>query len=80
LSSSKPQPRFGVVLFHSAQGAVGAEKFLDAAGVAYKLIAVPRQLSSDCGFCVRFDWTDRDTVNRLLSRADLGVKGIVALR
>jgi hypothetical protein len=80
LSSSDPQKRYGVVLFHSVHGAIRAEKLLAAAEVTYKLIAVPRHISSNCGFCIRFDWTDRDTVKRLLFRADLGVEDVVALR
>jgi hypothetical protein len=68
-----------VVLFHSVQGAIGAEKLLVAAGVAHKLIPVPRHLSSDCGFCLRFTWTDRDRVESVLSGARLGVERIVAL-
>jgi hypothetical protein len=79
LSSSEPAGPFGVVLFHSVHGALGAERLLGAAGVAHKLIPVPRHLSSDCGFCVRFAWADREAVARLLPAERLGVVGIVAL-
>jgi hypothetical protein len=68
-----------VVLFHSVQGAIGAEALLVAAGLAHKLIPVPRHLSSNCGFCVRFTWTDKDLVERLLSEAKLGVERIESL-
>lgn len=77
--SSCDSQSFGVVLFRSVQGALGAEKILAAAGVAFKLIAVPRHISSNCGFCVRFDWSSKETVEGLLSGANLGVEGIVAL-
>ena len=70
---------YGVVLFHSVQGALGAEKVLAAAGISYKLIAVPRHISSDCGFCVRFAWADREKVEKLLPAGALGVVGIVRL-
>jgi hypothetical protein len=78
LSSCEPC-RFGVVLFHSVQGAIGAEKRLVAVGLAHKLISVPRHLKSDCGFCLRFAWPDRGAVERELANADLGVQAIVAL-
>jgi hypothetical protein len=71
--------RYGVALFHSVQGALAAERLLVGAGVAHKLIPVPRHLSSNCGFCVRFEWSGREAVERLLSGADLGVEGMVAL-
>lgn len=79
MSNSDPQTKFGVVLFHSVQGALGAEKRLAGAGVAHKLIPVPRQLSSNCGFCLRFNWCDRERVTALLSVGKLGVEGVVAL-
>jgi hypothetical protein len=79
LSSSEPASGFGVVLFRSVQGALGAEKLLLAAGVTHKLIPVPRHLSSNCGFCLRFEWSDQDRVERSLSLERLGVEGIVPL-
>jgi len=79
LSSSESPSGFGVVLFRSVQGALGAERLLVAAGVAHKLIAVPRHLSSSCGFCVRFAWGDRERIERLLPGDRLGVEGIVGL-
>jgi hypothetical protein len=47
-------PSYGVVLFQSISGALRAEKLLIKEGIAYKLIPVPRHLSSDCGVCIRF--------------------------
>jgi hypothetical protein len=79
LSSSEPTGGFGVVLFRSVQGALGAEKLLVSAGVPHKLIAVPRHLSSSCGFCLRFPWADRQRVEELLPGDRLGVESIVAL-
>jgi len=79
LSSSEPQREFGVVLFHSVHGALGAEKLLVGAAIPHKLIPVPRHISSNCGFCLRFQWCDRERVEALLSGSKLGVEGIVAL-
>ena len=79
MSSSESNTGFGVVLFQSTQGAIGAERLLVSAGVRHKLITVPRHLSSSCGFCLRFAWTDRYTVERLLAEAKLGVERMVAL-
>jgi len=45
---------YEVVLFHSVSYALKAEKILKARNISYKLIPVPRHISSDCGFCVRF--------------------------
>lgn len=67
-----------MVLFHSVHGALKAEKVLLAAGVENKLIPVPRHLSSDCGFCLRFVWNDKATVEGLLGD-ELGIKAIEPL-
>ncbi|MGA3083947.1 MAG: DUF3343 domain-containing protein [Thermodesulfobacteriota bacterium] len=47
-------PSYGVVLFYSVNGALLAEKLLKKKEIEYKLIPVPRHLSSDCGVCLRF--------------------------
>ena len=41
------------VLFFSTHHALWAESVLKEANLAPQLVAVPRQLSSDCGYCVR---------------------------
>jgi len=45
--------RYVVFLFPSVSYALKAEKILKAAGIAHKLIPVPRHISSDCGVCLR---------------------------
>ncbi len=68
-----------MVLFQSVQHALAAEKLLAAADVDYKLIAVPRHISSNCGFCIRIKQTDQKTVDALLSKQTLGVETIQTL-
>lgn len=77
--SSSETTTYGVVLFRSVQGALAAEKRLVAVGIPHKLIAVPRHLSSNCGFCLRFIWNDRDRVAGILADGDLGIEATVAL-
>lgn len=79
MSRSESEGPFGVVLFQSVQGAIAAEKQLLAAGIAHKLIPVPRHLSSSCGFCVRFMWQDAPQVRSLLATSTLGIEAIQAL-
>ena len=79
MSDSEPQTGFGVVIFDSTQRAIGAERCLIAAGLRYKLIAVPRHLSRDCGFAVRFAYEDRDALERALGEGPLGAWAIYPL-
>ena len=52
----------GVVLFHTTSSALRAEKILQKNGLTVKLIPTPRELSSDCGIALRFEWDDREQV------------------
>jgi hypothetical protein len=44
---------WAVILFHTSNHAIRAEKVLKEAGHTCRLIPVPRHLSSDCGVCLR---------------------------
>jgi len=67
---------YGVVLFHSTNWAIKAERVLQKAGLEVKLIPVPRHLSSDCGVCVRFNWADEEGVRRALEVARVEIEGL----
>jgi hypothetical protein len=70
---------YGVVLFPSVSHCMRAESLLQAAGLACKLIPVPRELSSDCGVALRFAWPDRGKVRTVLEAAGLDAEGIYPL-
>jgi hypothetical protein len=59
-------PDWSVVLFHSTSSAIRAESLARQAGIEVKLIPVPRQLSSDCGVCLRVVISDTDRVRQVL--------------
>lgn len=56
-----------IALFDSTSAALLGERLLKSAGVPYKVIPVPRHISSDCGVCVRFAPGDRERVTTLLA-------------
>jgi hypothetical protein len=62
-----PEDPFGVVLFESVSHALRAEKIIKAENIPCKLIPVPRQLSSDCGVCLRFSVVHRERVENALA-------------
>ncbi len=66
----------GVVLFHTNSAALRAEKKLIAGGLTVKLIPTPRELSSDCGIALRFDWSQADRVRALLEAAHVQTEAI----
>ncbi|MBN1373211.1 MAG: DUF3343 domain-containing protein [Anaerolineaceae bacterium] len=61
----------GVFLFHTTSAALRAEKVLTKAGFEVKLVPTPRELSSDCGIALRFEWSDRAQVEVGLAQAGL---------
>jgi hypothetical protein len=53
---------FCVLLFRSVSQTLLAEKILKREELPHKVIPVPRQISSDCGVCIRFDPKDRERI------------------
>ncbi len=51
-----------VLLFESVSRVLKAEKILKAEGIAHKVIPVPKQISTDCGVCIRFLPEHRDAI------------------
>ena len=72
-------PDYSVVLFHSTAHAIRAEKVLDRAGFRIKLVPTPRQLSSDCGMAIRFDFGLEEQVASTLAANRVPANGIHAI-
>ncbi|HOP30999.1 MAG TPA: DUF3343 domain-containing protein [Spirochaetota bacterium] len=50
----KDAVEYYVVLFNSVSYALKSEKILKKENIPFKLIPVPKSISSDCGVCIRF--------------------------
>ncbi len=68
--------KHGVVLFNTTSSAMQAEAVLSRAGLAVKMIPTPRELSSDCGLALRFDWEASEQVRQLLEQRHVETAGI----
>ena len=66
----------GVILFPSIHFALRAEKLMKEKGIAYKLIPVPRHLSSDCGVCLRIPFERKEEILSILTEASVKIDGI----
>lgn len=60
-----------VILFHSSNYAMWAVDVLKQAQIEHKLIPVPRELSSDCGYCVRIETDNAERVTEILNSEDI---------
>ena len=74
------KPVYGVVLFHTNSAALKAEKILLKDGLKVKLIPTPREFSSDCGFALRFDWSDETRTKALLDYARVETASTQAIK
>ena len=67
---------YGVVLFYTTSAVMRAEKTLRKENLTIKLIPTPRDLSSDCGSALRFDWENVDRVESILDTVRIEFDGI----
>jgi len=49
------QTSYYVMIFKAVSYVLKAEKILKKEGLPHKLIPVPKNISSDCGICLRFE-------------------------
>jgi hypothetical protein len=68
--------QYAVILVASTSHALRIEKILEKAEIPCKLIPVPRQLSSDCGSCVRISQEYKAQALRELEVAKVGIEGV----
>jgi hypothetical protein len=69
-------PDYVVFLVRAISHAIKGEAALAKAGIAHKLVPVPRTLGSDCGVCVRVDPADRERAEATLRAAGVEVTAI----
>jgi hypothetical protein len=70
---------YSVILVYSTSHALRLEKALRAESVESKLVPVPRQLSSDCGVCVRVARGDRERAEKVLQAVGMDTQGVYDL-
>ncbi|GAB4539236.1 MAG: hypothetical protein Kow0063_27880 [Anaerolineae bacterium] len=71
--------QYAVILVYSTSYALRAEKVLHEAGIPCKLIPVPRQLSSDCGVCVRIQRAHQEIARQALQAGRVEIDSIQEL-
>jgi bacterioferritin-associated ferredoxin len=69
--------RYSVILVYSTSHAIRIEKLLKERKVDSKLIPVPRQISSDCGVCLRIARTQIETARAVILAAKIEVQDVI---
>ncbi len=54
------------ILFHSSNHAMWASDTLKRSAIPSKIVPVPRELSSDCGYCIRISSNNSADAIKLL--------------
>ena len=67
---------YSVILVYSTSHAMHLEKIAAQAGIACRLIPVPRHLSSDCGVCVRIARDHSARMQEIIAASRIGIVGI----
>ena len=57
---------YAIITFHSTHFALKAKKVLEKTGKMVETIPVPREFSSECGFCCKVSWEEREEIERIL--------------
>ena len=67
---------YAVILVYSTSHAMRIEKLLGKQGIACKMIPVPRQISSDCGVCIRIARVQVAAARETIEKARIEIQGI----
>ena len=68
--------QYAVILVHSTSHAMRVEKLLQGQDIACKMIPVPRQISSDCGVCVRISRADIQAARQAIQAGSVEIETI----
>ena len=67
---------YGIIIFHTTTSAIHSEKVLKKEGFEVKLIPTPRELSSDCGIALKFDWQQSEKIQSILDKSKIEISSI----
>ena len=67
---------YAVILVYSTSHAMRIEKLLGKRGIGCKMIPVPRQISSDCGVCIRITRAQVEAARETIEKARIEIQDI----
>ena len=67
---------YAVILVYSTSHAMRIEKLLGKRGIACKMIPVSRQISSDCGVCIRIARAQVEAARETIETARIEIQDI----
>lgn len=70
---------YSVILFESNNYAMWCRQELLQNGIEAKLVNVPRDLSSDCGYCIKILSSDAPVAEDIMKREEIEFQEIVRI-
>jgi len=70
---------YAVILVYSTSHAMRIEKLLGKRGIGCKMIPVPRQISSDCGVCIRITRAQVEAARDTIEKAQIEIQDIARI-
>lgn len=70
---------YAVLTFESTHHAISGEKVFKEAGLQFKTIPTPREITSSCGLSIRFDLEDLEVAKKNIEETNLAIKGMYKL-
>jgi len=64
---------YAILLFHASSHAIRAEKLLKQVAIPSRLMPVPRQLSSDCGVCLRLTLENKEDALEIIAGSKITI-------
>jgi bacterioferritin-associated ferredoxin len=68
--------QYAVIIVYSTSHAMRIERLLQGTGISCKMIPVPRQISSNCGVCVRILRSNIEAARQVIKAAQVEIEGI----
>jgi len=57
---------YAIITFHNTHFALKAKKVLEKNSKKHETIPVPREFSSECGFCCKVLWEEKEEIENIL--------------
>lgn len=67
---------YAIITFHTTHFSLKAKRVLEKTGIPFETIPVPREFSSDCGFCCKVLWKEKDEVGKILRENSVEIDSI----
>ncbi len=67
---------YAIITFRSTHFALKAKRVIEKNGRRSETIPVPREFSSECGFCCKVNWEEREEMEKILRENSVEIDSV----